>query len=287
MSVTFTKAVPPSASRRRLADEILVAVNTLVPDLIDSAWPDANPMLFRAARALDTAETAAMDAAISAHDPNDPPPPTGQQGPPGPQGDPGPPGQDGEDGADGAPGAPGAPSTVPGPKGDKGDPGNPGAPGQDGAPGGQGIQGPPGPSILTVARKSADQANSTLNLANVNDLAFPVLPGLTYSFRFTLRFTSAIATTGIALALNGPVGGVVLASVDMATSATARQHGSITAYETPVVGTGSAVAAPLIAVVTGTFINGANPGSLALRFRSEVNASAVNVLRGSFGELYA
>lgn len=293
--IEFFKTPAGNAHRERLMREVATAVNTLAGErVIAGGLHEETPMRFRAERALTGPEDAAADAAIAAHDPNAPQPVacallyvapdwkvqrpgyapqdfpggTGSQGPPGPEGPPGPQGDPGLPGADGQDGSPGQQ-------------------GPQGEPGQQGIPGPPGPSNLAVARKSADQANSSnVTLANVNDLSFPVAAGATYSFRFSLRFTSALATTGLALALNGPAGFTFLAAVvDMATSATARQHGSITAYETPVVGTGSAAAAPLPAYVYGTLVNGPNAGTLQLRFRSEVNGSAVNVLRGSFAEL--
>lgn len=135
-------------------------------------------------------------------------------------------------------------------------------------------------------RKSATQAFSTLTLADVTDLTFPVVSGLHYQFWFRGALTSAVSTTGLALAVNGPTLGADGLSMEaiIAVSATSVVNGAVTAYDTPTIGTGSATATPLPWRVHGMFHAGAD-GTFALRARSEVNGSAANVLMNSCGFL--
>lgn len=238
------------------------------------------------------------------------PGPTGPQGPAGPQGPEGPPGPKGDPGEQGSPGTPGqtgptgpagpagSPGTpgAQGPKGDAGaqgpqgntgatgPQGNTGPQGPQGNTGSQGIQGPAGPGYL-FCKKTADQANSTITPADVADLSFALAVNQNLLFNFVVFFTAAAATTGLALALNGPAGFSFLrAGISIPTGATlAPQQGVVTAYATDVLATASGGATALMATVSGQVINGGTAGTLVLRFRSEVALSAVNVLRGSYG----
>lgn len=165
----------------------------------------------------------------------------------------------------------------------KGPTGAQGSQGAQGLQGVQGIQGVPGPSWPRVV-KSADQANSTVNFADVSDLTFAVLANTTYVFRFVVFYTTAATTTALQLGVNGPASPAFLRySVLTLTGATAVHNALQTAYDAntnPATGGGST---PLVAIVEGVITTGAAAGTVALRMRSEVNASAVTVLRGSHG----
>lgn len=143
---------------------------------------------------------------------------------------------------------------------------------------------PAGGGGPAYVRKTADQSNNLITLADVADLALAVPAPGTYSFRFELYFTAAATTTGLGLSVNGPAQSFLRFGADISTSATARLNGVQTTYGGTVLGTASGAATPLVARLTGTVTTTA-AGTLQLRFRSEVATSNVTILRGSWGEL--
>lgn len=150
------------------------------------------------------------------------------------------------------------------------------------APGGGGGG---GPQIGRVAAAVSNTSNSVWQ--DVTGLTFAVSASTTYSFEFEVLYTTAATTTALHLSVNGPASPADLRyNVETQTTATATHHASQTAYNTvtnPATGGGATV---LRARLVGTISVGGAGGTLALRFKSEINASAVNVLRGSFGKLY-
>jgi hypothetical protein len=133
----------------------------------------------------------------------------------------------------------------------------------------------------TVLRVSADVSQSTLSFADVTGLTMAVTGGTTYAFRCEITYNTAATTTALQMATNGPAITALDYDVRTATSATAWHQAVQTAHDTntnPATGGG---ATRLPAVIAGTFIPSAS-GTFAIRYRSEVNASAVTVKRGSF-----
>lgn len=233
---------------------------------------------------------------------------TGSQGPPGPAGPQGPQGPAGNDGAtgpqgpagnDGATGpqgpqGPAGATGAQGPQGNtgatgatgpQGPAGNDGATGPQGPQGNTGATGPQGPAGAGITPKlvASDVSNSTVNFADVTGLTFSVSANTVYSFACDLSYTTAVSTTALQLAINGPASPTAMRySVRTSTTATAMHSASQSAYDTntnPGTG-GGATALPVR--ISGTLENGANAGTLAIRLRSEVASSAVTVLRGSF-----
>lgn len=142
---------------------------------------------------------------------------------------------------------------------------------------------------VNVRRLSAPRS-TTVNpgWTNVTGLSFPLLPNRHYVFTFDGAFTAAAATTGLQLALTGPVSPLVfVCGIEIAESATVWRSSAVAAYDTGGNATGSAGATPLPFHVFGNISTGAAGGSLQLRFRSEVNGSQVNVAAGSYCELKA
>lgn len=229
--------------------------------------------------------------------PQGPPGITGPAGPEGVQGPVGPAGTTGLTGASGSQGLTGAqgPSGSQGPKGDTGDTGPVGLQGLTGATGptgpqgdagAQGIQGatgPAGPAGVTRVKLGGDQTNTTVTLADITGLGFPVLANTDYEFEFLVPFTTAATTTGLALALNGPASPTLLAvRITVPISASAVVDRFTNAYNTEALGTAvDAANAPRLAVIKGVLRNGANAGSVIARFRSEVAASAVVAKQGA------
>lgn len=138
----------------------------------------------------------------------------------------------------------------------------------------------------TIARKSADQASTSTTFADVTGLTFSINAGTTYSIECNLSYLTAATTTALQVSLNGPAAPTAVRfTVETSTSATARHNASQNAYEANT-NPASALTTALPARVAGTIENGANAGILALRMRTEVNASSVTIQRGSFCILY-
>lgn len=135
----------------------------------------------------------------------------------------------------------------------------------------------------TILRVTADRQNTTTTFANVTNLTLTVNASTAYTFHCQLHYTTAVGTTGLQLSINGPASPTAMRySVHIATTATAVHNSSQLAYDTVVNPATSLGTTALPAEIFGTLENGLNAGTLAIRFRSEINASAVNILRGSF-----
>lgn len=151
-----------------------------------------------------------------------------------------------------------------------------------------------------TVRKTADQANSTITLANVTDLSFAVTTGADHTFEFIVAYTSATATVGVAFAVTCPALGAagymgytveIIRSAETAigtapTATNMQQVGSGTASgdavgsdATPATGT------PFIAHIKGICSNPSAAGNIQLQHRSET-ATTTTVLKGSWGRLY-
>jgi len=133
-----------------------------------------------------------------------------------------------------------------------------------------------------TARVTADQATSSLSFADVTGLTWAVTANQVSVFECAGSYTSAVSTTALQLAINGPATPTAMRyTVVTATTATARHQASQSAADAntnPATG-GAALALPV--TIRGTHENGANAGTVAIRFRSEVSASAVTLLRGA------
>lgn len=142
---------------------------------------------------------------------------------------------------------------------------------------------PAGGSGQQIARKASDQSSTTTTFADVTGLTFPVSASTSYSIDCRLSYTSAATTTALQLALNGPASPTAMRyTVEMSTTATARHNSSQSAYDTVVNPATGGGATALPARLQGTLEVGSTGGTLALRMRTEVNASAVTIQRGSY-----
>lgn len=129
-------------------------------------------------------------------------------------------------------------------------------------------------------RVTANVANSTTTFADVTGLSWSVAASTTYAFSCTGVYTTAVSTTAIQLSLNGPASPTNLRyMVEVSTSATARRQDTQSAYDTAA-NPGTGHNAGGVAQVWGTLENGSNAGTVAVRVRSEIAASAVTILRG-------
>ena len=132
---------------------------------------------------------------------------------------------------------------------------------------------------------TASLSNQTTALANVG-IGFQLAADRHYTFEFEGGYTTAAATTGLGLAVNGPANPTrVRMLVALATSATTAAYGGASAYDTVVLATTGPGATPMPFRVSGNISTGAESGPFLLRFRSEVAGSAVTILSGSYGKL--
>jgi hypothetical protein len=151
-----------------------------------------------------------------------------------------------------------------------------------------------------TVRKTADQANSTVTLANITDLAFAVTTGADHTFEFIVAYTSATATVGVAFAVTCPtlgVNGYIGYTVEIIRSAETAIGTAPTATNMQQVGSGTssgdavgsdatpATGTPFIAHIKGICSNPSAAGNIQLQHRSET-ATTTTVLKGSWGRLY-
>jgi hypothetical protein len=142
-------------------------------------------------------------------------------------------------------------------------------------------QGEGGGDPGTWSKLAADVANSTITPAAATGLSFAAAANMTYLVEVIGTFQSAIATTGIALALDIPSGAVsgMIVHPSSATSLTGTEQiaDAVTTGATTGVRSGGAnvpIRANFIVSV------GATAGQVQLLFRSEVAASAVTLKAG-------
>lgn len=139
-------------------------------------------------------------------------------------------------------------------------------------------QGEGGVDPWSWLKLATDVANSTVTLADVTGLSFTALANTTYIVEVTGAFQAAATTTGLALALDIPSGSVA-GQVQHPTSATAIGGTEQIADNATTGATTGVRAANTNVPVWARFIAavGASGGTVQLRFRSEIAASAVTM----------
>lgn len=138
--------------------------------------------------------------------------------------------------------------------------------------------------LTTLARVNADVQNSS-NSSFTNLFTIPVLANEVWSFDCVIYFLTAAATTGIVMQADSPASPAA-SQISLLTLETATALRNLPgAQGVALVGT-AGLATVLEARISGTIENGSNAGNIVIKFRSEVNASAVTVKRGSFGRFY-
>lgn len=140
----------------------------------------------------------------------------------------------------------------------------------------------------SFVKKSANQVFSSNALANVTDLSFNVTSGRTYRYKFYVIYSSAITTSGIRLGLTYPAATLATATAQLSaggdgtagyTQGVINTSGdSVVAASTPVINTQH------LGFVEGIITPSAN-GVVQLRGASEVNATNITILAGSFVEI--
>lgn len=143
-------------------------------------------------------------------------------------------------------------------------------------------------------RTTADRSTTSTSYSDITDLSFAVEANTDYNFICRLVFQSAATTTGFAFSVNGPasptfieytVGYQTVANATASTTLMTMRHD--TAYNAMATTTSAiAASANLRATIEGTLSNGANAGTVSLRYLSEVNGSAITVKKGSYCNVY-
>jgi hypothetical protein len=142
-----------------------------------------------------------------------------------------------------------------------------------------------GPSMLRVARLPA-ALSTTSNTSWLTLFTTTLAAQQVLSFSAELYFSSGANNTGLVTTLSGPAAPqAVIHNLVTGESLTSFRNLTASSYDTPLIGTTSAGSSVLRAQVSGTVENGANAGTLSLRFRSEVAGTAVTVLRGSWWQV--
>jgi len=145
-----------------------------------------------------------------------------------------------------------------------------------------------------TVRTTADRQTTTTAYGDITGLTVPVNANTDYNFSCSLIFQSAATTTGFAFSVNGPASPTLIDyTVSYQTTANATASTALmtvrhdTAYNA-MAAVASTIAATtnLRATIEGTLSNGATAGTLAIRFLSEVNASAITVKKGSYCNIY-
>lgn len=130
----------------------------------------------------------------------------------------------------------------------------------------------------TWQKLSADVSNSTVTLAAVTGLSYAATANTTYLIELIGAFQSAASTTGIALAVDIPSGGVIGQVVSSISASSLGSNEQVADNATT--GASSGVrAANTNTPVFARFVVavGATGGIVQLQFRSEIAASAVTM----------
>lgn len=137
----------------------------------------------------------------------------------------------------------------------------------------------------TYVSLGADVTNSNASFANVTGLSWAVSASTGYDIECHVSYTAAATTTGLGISWTGP-SSPTLTTARMLSGLTSQTVGGTTVQgnDTGSTTTGSVAASPTLnhADFHGTWKNGANAGTLQIRFKSEVAASAIVVKAGSW-----
>ena len=142
-------------------------------------------------------------------------------------------------------------------------------------------QGEGGGDPWTWSKLAADVANSTITPAAATGLSFAAAANTMYLVELIGAFQSAIATTGIALALDIPSGSVAGMAVHPASATTLTGTEQIADGTTTGATTGVRAGATNIPIRANFIVSvGATAGQVQLLFRSEIAGSAVTFKAG-------
>jgi len=131
---------------------------------------------------------------------------------------------------------------------------------------------------------TADRVNATTSYANITDLSWPVAAGTRYDIECKFQYNANATTTGIGISWTGPAS-PTQTSGRMTSGLTTQTIGgtTIVGNDTGVATTASTATTNNSSVFEGFWSNGANAGTLQMRFRSEVAVTnAITIKAGSW-----
>lgn len=135
---------------------------------------------------------------------------------------------------------------------------------------------------ITTARLAADVTNGSTVLANATGLAIALDANATYAIDARVVFQTAATNTGIRLTQSVPNGATLVAQWSTPTSLTASTISNQRAADTGTATTGVDTAnANLLATGELLIITAGTPGTLQIRFASEVGGSNAVIKAGS------
>lgn len=145
-----------------------------------------------------------------------------------------------------------------------------------------------GGNPFTVVRKTtADQTNTTVNLANATTLLIPVLANTVYVIEGFLRMRSSLATAGFKVAFDVPALAEICGGIYQPVSSTGAVSGALQRADALNVGATTGVDtinADVLVYGCWLLLNGANAGNAQLMFAAEVAATVTmrigSTLRG-------
>lgn len=144
--------------------------------------------------------------------------------------------------------------------------------------------------LKTSIATSVANADATPDtIADVTGLSFAVAAGQRYWFRFVIHYDAAATTTGSRWSIDGPASPTDLnfSSEYSLTTTSKTVNTGLTAYDTPAAANASSAATGSNMAIIEGFILPSAAGTVIARFASEVTASAITALRGSFVQYMA
>lgn len=142
--------------------------------------------------------------------------------------------------------------------------------------------------VQTIRRTTTGQTITGTTLVDVTGLRFELAPHSHYYFRYLGGYTSAVSTTGLSLAVNGPASPDWISyAAQIAMTGITAAYGVGAAYDTPSTAPTGGGATMLPFSLEGTISTGDVGGTFTLRAAAEVAGSTVTILRGSIGILAA
>lgn len=132
-----------------------------------------------------------------------------------------------------------------------------------------------GPQRVFLPADVTNNNASANTIADVTGLSFPVVAGLKYRFRFFIKYTAALTTTGARFSINGPAAPTQLEfRSDYTLTATTRELNVAEAYDLPAAAGATSLTTGNLATIEG-MIQPSVDGTVIARFASEVSGSAI------------
>lgn len=185
----------------------------------------------------------------------------------GPTGATGPAGPTGSNGSNGAVGA-------------TGPTGSNGSNGSNGAVGATGPTGPTGSDGTTYVVLASDRTNATTSFADITGLSWAVAANTRYDISCRFPYDANATTTGLGIGWTGPAS-PTLTRGQMVSPLTAQTVGGtvIIGNDNGSTTTASVATAGNVATFDGLWSNGANAGTLQMRFKSEIAVAAAIIIK--------